>query len=169
MRRIKDENSRPICINKDYQIPVNYYPFNSSLYPNYLPVDDYVLNSTLIFNRADVLANIGIKNLMTKLANKEEINVFILGSSMNAGAGCIQDELNGKTCSWGNRFYLWLQKTFPNSIIRLHHKARGGTQTSTTLGALFNLLKAKLDDGRLKSPDLILTDFSVNDMVYFIF
>ena len=83
---------------------------------------------------------------------------------MTAGIQC-DDQCGGRTlldaaCAWSERFVGWLRRSFD---VRVCHAnlARGGTDLSISIAMLSSLLS---ESPCGSSPDLVLTDWSVNDV-----
>lgn len=90
------------------------------------------------------------------------LTIFTLGGSMTGGSECAQGKLRMKQCAWPNRVSFHLERYFGEDRVRVFNLARGGTQTEVAVGSLYSILT-----GHSYKPDLILTDFSVNDAVGF--
>jgi hypothetical protein len=91
-----------------------------------------------------------------------KLTVVVLGGSMTGGALCKQSlvgfELDSK-CAWAHRVEYWLKAAFPTEDVVLYNLARGGTQTEVALTSLYIQIS-----GLPRPPDIILTDFAINDI-----
>ena len=152
------------CISTHRNFSQDYFLFNTSSYLDYKPFNKLSRSSTL-FNVED--KDKSIESFVKKLflTDQKEIGILILGGSVTAGVNCEQENLSMKTCAWPYRFKHWLQSYFPEKVFNLQNKARGGTQTAAALGSITTLVKIRsiLTD-KLIYPDLIISDFSFNDM-----
>ncbi|MDA3963587.1 MAG: GDSL-type esterase/lipase family protein [Planctomycetota bacterium] len=91
----------------------------------------------------------GLPNLAAKLAKGEDIDVVFIGGSITVQGGA-------KT-GYVTAVNEWLQKTYPKSVIRVHN--RGVSGTNSDFGA-----KRFERDVLSENPDLVLIEFSVNDL-----
>lgn len=81
---------------------------------------------------------------------------------MTAGAACKQGNAYNKNCAWGHRLEFQLQSYFGENRVEVTNLARGGTQSEVALGSLYSLLGAIE-----QKPDILISDYSVNDMYEF--
>lgn len=103
----------------------------------------------------------------------QDFHVLILGGSMTYGVRCSgaditdlidSDKTKDNACAWPQRFSSRLSASFPNVNIHIHNKARGGTSTEVALANVFTFLHTVDAKGKSVTPDLIITDFTVNDI-----
>ena len=90
------------------------------------------------------------------------LRIVVLGGSMTAGAACKQGNAYNKNCAWGHRLEFQLQSYFGENRVEVTNLARGGTQSEVALGSLYSLLGAIE-----QKPDILISDYSVNDMYEF--
>ena len=89
-------------------------------------------------------------------------HILVLGGSMTGGAECTEQDFGHfKECAWPARFQIWLNRTFDH--FQVTNLARGGTQTEVALSSLTQLISS-FQKQIGKKPQLIITDFSVNDV-----
>lgn len=88
-------------------------------------------------------------------------NIVVFGGSMTGGGQCKEGIREKKECAWPARFQRWLTASY-GGCIQVHNFARGGTQTEVALSMIPVMLNnfAKSHG----QPDLVITDFSVNDV-----
>ena len=104
-----------------------------------------------------------LQNVMTRALLGQDIGVAIMGGSISAGGGLINDypDLRG---IYYRVFIDWWEKAvqlFTNSKIRLHNLAVGGTCSNFYSFCYKTLLKPQ------ETTDIIFLEFSVNDYVCF--
>eukprot|EP01052_Picozoa_sp_SAG31_P057709 SAG31_NODE_17227_length_678_cov_2.303972_2_plen_136_part_01 len=96
-----------------------------------------------------------------KLGAGESVNILVLGGSETAGVECQEDRGSKRKlreCAWPARVGDWLRHSFPDATINVDNLGRGATTTRVMLAALANVFQQ-----RVQHPDMILTDFCIND------
>lgn len=126
------------------------------------PDDDWRLWGRLIHLPQVQLDNLQAIHKDMMRDSSKVLTVFILGGSMTAGCDCFPGRAQSLECSWPNRLGYHLQNYFGEGRVNIMNLARGATQSEVAVGSLYSLLKGS-QHGVTPLPDLILTDFSVND------
>lgn len=94
-----------------------------------------------------------IKKTFDKIEEKKQLTIGVIGGSITAGAAASDF---GKT-SWGPLVTQWFRREFPDTDISFYNAGIGAT--NSIFGA------HRVDDDLLKhKPDLVIVEFSVNDM-----
>jgi hypothetical protein len=108
------------------------------------------------------------QQFILKLGRGEAANIMVIGGSETAGMECLEPKGTrlqrlGRDCAWPSRLHDWLHHTFPAAVVTVENVARGATTTRVFLASIGTLL----GDDRAKSgkpvPDMILSDFCIND------
>lgn len=96
-----------------------------------------------------------VADFAARAEKRETLSVVFLGGSLTWGANASDPA----GTSYRGRMMRWLLETYPNTPLRFHDAAIGGTGSQL---ALFRLER----DVFARKPDLVFLDFTVNDDLY---
>ena len=100
-----------------------------------------------------------LRNLRDKIITNGSLTIVVFGGSVVTGTNC---EENGygkqKNCADPKRIEKWLQLIFPKVSIKVLNYAQGGTSSENGITTI------PLNMYELEDVDIILTDYSVNDI-----